>query len=567
MAKRTPLGDLLGLSERAIKAITQKAAKSAKGATKATSTGTPKATTTNTGTPKSTTTNTGTPKATTKGTSTTKATTTNTGTGKTKIPAENWVDKVSKYAGGVGLGVTGLAGIINAFRNKDGDPQGEDVTSVESGTGAKSPEETPSNSPEVDAVGGIAAKMNASDYDSYVEKQLKDPNSAMNAARNRAGRNLQYERNQLNAYNANPDERRAYGSGDAATDNAYKLYQRGIITKDQLPEHLTRGSIEQNGVAGLHGGVVNMPQGISPAYQQGQNRIISPRQAENNLIQGQALSAQNAEEFSNSPQGVYEQFMQGMAGLAQPEDQMSQTLSPMNPNVPEGMVSDADLARGALGNIRKKGFYPDGTPIEENDAEQGFNWKATVNDFGQGADDLIRGGRAVKAIAGGRGMAAGRAALSGAPMGVLGKLGIGYQLGAGAYGVADELYTGQRAKLYGNGVGARAGAAAEAGIDALMGGGYDVLRGNFDSDYAKHNNVNLDPYGTGQLTEKIGNAAGRMFESTADRTARSNYEQSANFQANMSEGQRKYRDDLEASGEFVPNSQKLQQIFKQKNIR
>jgi hypothetical protein len=194
MAKRTPLGDLLNLSTRAKKAVAKQAAKTAK-ATK------------NTGTPKTTTKGTSTGKTTTKGTSTGKTTTKGTSNGKTKIPAENWLDKVSKYAGGVGLGVTGLAGIINAFRNKNGDPQGEDVTSVESGTGAKSPEETPSNSPELDAVGGIAAKMNASDYDSYVEKQLKDPNSEMNAARNRAGRNLQYERNQLNAYSANPDER------------------------------------------------------------------------------------------------------------------------------------------------------------------------------------------------------------------------------------------------------------------------------------------------------------------------------------------------------------------------
>ena len=554
MAKRTPLGDLLGLSNRAKKAIAKKVAKTAK-------------TTKSTGTPKTTTKGTTTTKTTTKGTSTGKKTTKGTSTGKTKIAPENWADKVSKYAGVAGLGATGLAGIVNAFRNKDGNPQGEDVTSIESGTGAKSPEETPSNSPEVDAVGGIAAKMNASNYDSYIEKQLKDPNSAMNAARNRAGSNLQYERNQLNAYNANPDERRAYGSGDAATDNAYKLYQRGIITKDQLPEHLTRGSIEQNGVAGLHGGVVNMPQGISPAYQQGQNGIINPRQAENNLIQGQALSAQNAQEFSNSPQGAYEQFLQDMAGGGQPQDQMSQTLSPMNPNVPKGMVSDADLARGALGNIRKKGFYPDGTPIEENGAEQGFDWQATVNDFGQGADDLIRGGRAVKAIANGGGMAAGRAALSGAPMGVLGKLGMGYQLGTSAWDTGKELYSGERAKLYGNGAGARAAGAAEASINALSGGAWDVVRGNFDSDYAKHNNVNLDPYGTGQLTEKIGNVAGRMFESGADRTARGNQEQSANLQANMSSAQRKYMDDLEANGEFVPNSQKLKQIFKQKNIR
>lgn len=544
------------------------------------------------------------------------------GGGKGKTPPPNLADTIAKWMGYGGLGAGTIGGLIAAFRNKDGESE-NDVTAVESGDGATGAgtgagtgdEDMPfwkkhqkhadsslaRNTTFITAPEGYNG-TNTQFNNEYLNSRLNDPNSPTAQAIRRMNADTAARRREPTI--ANAAETEAYGGPDAATNNAYKMYRRGLIGKENLPDHLKLGEIERNGMSGamsevdgvpMYGGIPNFPQNMSPAYQQGQGDIISPKQAQMNLEQGvRMMNNSSVPDYSgDNPYAPFQQFMddwnagidnQGakpsvaapsraaMLGGGVTEPAMSQTLSPMGSSGPEGpadsaMVSDADLARGALGNVGKKGFYPDGTPIPENQAEQGFNPWDTAADLGTGADDLLRGARAVKAVAAGGGIGGARAALGGAPMGTIGKLGAGFQVANAAYQVGDELYSGNRARLYGDGFGARAGGAAEAGINALMGGGYDVLRGNFDSDYARHNNVNLDPYGTGQLTEKVANVAGRMFESSADRTARRNSQESAKLQSSFTPSQWKYIADLEASGEFVPNSKKLAQIFKEKNIK
>ena len=113
--------------------------------------------------------------------------------------------------------------------------------------------------------------------------------------------------------------------------------------------------------------------------------------------------------------------------------------------------------------------------------------------------------------------------------------------------------------LYGGGARARMQGFGESVLNSLSAGGYDVVRGNFDSDFARHNQVNLDPLGTGAGVEGLYNLA--MDDGQAQQ-ARNSYAAAAKRQAGYTDAQRAQIGKWEDAGEFVPTSQRAQR-FKQ----
>jgi hypothetical protein len=513
--------------------------------------------------------------------------------GGSKAKGASWLEK-----GMAGLGVGGLGlAVLGRILGNNQEAANKNGVATESPDGAKKEGTQPDGNVVMDRNGEMirpdqetpqeriaritqmahtmgANRLNSREYGDYVNSQLRDSKSPMNDAIRRAQTQMDYDKRM--PYVATNDEVRAWGGSDAATNNAYKLYQRGIITKDQLPSHLTRGNIEQQGMQGMGGmGIYGMPENMSPAYQQGQNEIISPRQADENFSNGMALAAQEQARLQAQSNQQYQNTSPSraaMLGAGQPQAEMSQTISDLrdNANSPQSAVTNP---------AQRKGFYPDGTPIPENEAEQGFSWKDAGINAALSIDDVSRGigaGRAIAAGAkGGAGVnSATRLALrggdkitkgastfskvTGATSG-LGKLNVGLGLAAAGLEGYDEIASGHRAQLYGSGARARAQGFGESILNSLSAGGYDVVRGNLDSDFARHNQVNLDPLGTGAGIEGIYNFIADDAQAQQSRNA---YAAAAKRQAGYTQAQRDQIGKWEQEGEYVPTSQRAQR-FKQ----
>lgn len=510
------------------------------------------------------------------------------GAGGSTPKGASWLEKGMAGLGVTGLGLSALGMMLGKGDNEE-DGKG---TATESPDGAKAQPEQDElfwkkyqkhvdsslarSGTNIKAPAGYDG-TNTEFYNEYLNSRLNDPNSPTSQAIRRM--NADTEARKREPYVANANETRAWGGSDAATNNAYKMYQRGIIDKENLPSHLTRGSIEQNGMQGMGGlGVYGMPEGMSPAYQQGQNEILSPRQADDNFVNGVALAAQEQARLQGQMGQQYQNTSPSraaMLGAGQPQDQMSETITDLrnNANSPQSNIAPP---------APTSGFYPDGTPIPANQAYQGFSMRdAGVNTL-LAADDISRGVNAGRAIAagakGGAGVnsatrlalrggdkltksASGLSKVTGATS-ALGKLNVGLGVGSALLEGYGEVADGKRAQLYGGGARARAAGVSEAVLNSLMAGGYDVIRGNFDSDYARHNQVNLDPLGTGSAVQGIYNFATDDLESQQARNA---YAASAKRQAGYSDKQRAQIGKWEQEGEFVPTSQRSQR-FKQLGI-
>ena len=507
------------------------------------------------------------------------------GVGGSKAKGASWLEK-----GMAGLGVGGLGlAMLGRILGNDEEGAKQTGTTTESPDGAKKPEGeeelfwkkynkhvesqiarsgTIRKPPE--GYDGTASEF----YNEYMNSRLKDPDSPTSQAIRRSQTQMDYDKRM--PYVATNDEVRAWGGSDAATNNSYKMYQRGIIDKENLPSHLTRGSIEQNGMQGMGGvGIYGMPENMSPAYQQGQNEILSPRQADDNFLNGMALAAQEQARLQGQSNQQYQSTQPSRAAMlnaGQPQAQMSETITDLRNNAasPQSEVANPS---------KPKGFYPDGTPIPENEAEQGFSLKDAGINALLSIDDVSRGVKAGNAALsgakGGLGVnSATRLALrggdaitknastlskvTGATSG-LGKLNVGLGLAAAGIEGYDEIANGKRAQLYGTGARARAQGVSEAVLNSLMAGGYDVIRGNLDSDYARHNQVNLDPLGTGKGIEALYNLA--MDDGQAQRL-RNDAASARNTYRNYTQAQRDQILKWEDEGEFVPTSQRAQR-FKQ----
>jgi len=507
------------------------------------------------------------------------------GAGGSKAKGASWFEK-----GMAGLGVGGLGlAMLGRILGGDDEAAEKNGAATESPDGAKKPEgdeelfwkkyqkhadsSLARNTTHIQAPEGYNG-TNTQFANEYLNSRLNDPNSPTSQAIRRM--NADTERRKREPYVANENEVRAWGGSDAATNNAYKMYQRGIIDKENLPSHLTRGSIEQNGMQGMGGvGIYGMPENMSPAYQQGQNEILSPRQADDNFLNGMALAAQEQARLQGQSNQQFQSTQPSRAAMlnaGQPQAQMSQTITDLRNNAasPQGEVANP---------AQPKGFYPDGTPIPANEAEQGFSLQDAGINALLSIDDVSRGTKAGRALlAGAKGGAgvnsATRLALrggdkltkgastfskvTGATSG-LGKLNVGLGLAAAGIEGYDEIASGKRAQLYGGGARARMQGFGESVLNSLSAGGYDVVRGNFDSDFARHNQVNLDPLGFGAGVEGLYNIA--MDDGQAQQ-ARNSYAAAAKRQAGYSDAQRAQIGKWEDAGEFVPTSQRAQR-FKQ----
>ncbi len=508
------------------------------------------------------------------------------GAGGDKPKGASWVEK-----GMAGLGVGGLGlAMLGRILGDDEEAAKKDGTATESPDGAKNPDgeeeifwkkhqkhvdsslaRSGTNIKPPAGYDGTATEF----YNEYLNSRLRDPESPTNQAIRRAQTQMDYDKRM--PYVATNDEVRAWGGSDAATNNAYKMYQRGIIDKENLPSHLTRGSIEKNGMQGMGGvGIYGMPENMTPAYQQGQNEIISPQQADNNFVQGMALAAQEQARIGAGDEEKMRQareFITGVSGYQFPQGQ-----APQSPALGQTQTASGQPPE-ALEQAPTSGFYPDGTPIPANKAYQGLSMKdaginalLSIDDVsrgvkaGQAALSGAKGGLGVNsatrlALRGGDKLTKGASTFSkitGATSG-LGKLNVGLGLAAAGLEGYDEIASGKRAQLYGSGARARMQGFGESVLNSLSAGGYDVVRGNFDSDFARHNQVNLDPLGTGKGVEALYNLA--MDDNQAQQ-ARNSYAAAAKRQAGYTDAQRAQIGKWEDEGEFVPTSQRAQR-FKQ----
>lgn len=518
------------------------------------------------------------------------------GAGGSVPPKASMLDKALTGLGIGGLGLSALGMMLGKGDDEEGDGKG---TATESPDGAKAPPEQDElfwkkyqkhadsslarNTTFITAPEGYNG-TNTQFNNEYLNSRLNDPNSPTAQAIRRMNADTEAKRRE--PYVANAAETEAYGGPDAATNNAWKMYQRGIIGKENLPDHLRLGEIERNGMSGvvrevdgvpMYGGIPNFPQNMSPAYQQGQNELINPKQAQMNLEEGERwMRNQPLPEYANYGQqnnpSVAAPSRAAMLNAGGPRDEMSQTITDLKSNANNPQSNIAPPAPTS-------GFYPDGTPIPANQAYQGFSMRdAGINTL-LAADDISRGVNAGRAIAagakGGAGVnsatrlalrggdkltksASGLSKVTGATS-ALGKVNVALGLGSAALEGYDEIANGRRAQLYGGGARARAAGFGEAVANSLMAGGYDVIRGNFDSDYARHNQVNLDPLGTGSAIEGIYNFANDDLQT---QQARNSYAASVKRQAGYTPQQRDQIAKWEQSGEFVPTSQRAQR-FKQ----